>query len=128
MAEVYVVTRGDYSDYHICAVSLDKGKAEKLAKVYSTRYDKAQVETWEVDTVADVNALNGRRQYYVWIRADGTVSTHLNNYDYNDFTEDVFSDVNNSLRFGVYAVDEAAAIKIAAEKRAMYLAEKEGIS
>lgn len=30
MAKVYVITKGCYSDYHICAVTLDKEKAERL--------------------------------------------------------------------------------------------------
>ena len=34
MATVYVITSGCYSDYHICAVSLDLKKAEMLKKFY----------------------------------------------------------------------------------------------
>lgn len=33
--EIYVITKGTYSDYHICALTLDKEKAECLKKIYS---------------------------------------------------------------------------------------------
>ena len=34
MAKVYVITSGEYSDYHICAVTLDPKRAEKMKKFY----------------------------------------------------------------------------------------------
>ena len=34
MAIVYVIAKGCYSDYHICAVTLDKEKAERLCKLF----------------------------------------------------------------------------------------------
>ena len=50
MAKVYVITAGSYSDYHICAVSLDPQKAEVLAKFYTEHgYDQAGVEEYEAD-------------------------------------------------------------------------------
>ena len=127
MAKVYVITRGDYSDYHICAVTMDDVKAKTLAKMYSTRYDAANVETWETDTEANVNALNGRRQYYVNFNSDGSADVLRNNWDYEDFREGIIEDEYRYFSVRLYAKDEDSAIKIAAEKRAKYLAEKEGI-
>lgn len=125
---VYVITRGEYSDYHICAVTLDAEKAYKLAKMYSSRYDAANVETWETVTEADVNALNGRRQYYVNFNSDGSADVIRNNWDYKDFSESVIEDESGYFSVRLYAKDEEAAIKIAAERRAKCLAKKEGIT
>ena len=55
--KVYVITQGCYSDYHICAVTLDKDKAEQLRKMYTakeSRYgysssDVAEIEEYETD-------------------------------------------------------------------------------
>ena len=128
MAKVYVITRGDYSDYHICAVALDKAKAKKLAKMYTTAYDNAHVEEWETDTETDINALNGRYPYSVTFREDGSVDTFKHYYDYETFCEGFSSLEYRSLRVNLYAPDKESAIKIAAEKRAKYLAEKEGVA
>ena len=32
---VYVITKGQYSDYHICAVTMDKDRAERMRKLYN---------------------------------------------------------------------------------------------
>lgn len=128
---VYIVTRGCYSDYEICAVSLDKTKAEKLAKVYTTRYDEASVEEWETDTEADIHALNGRHPYSVTFYPDEEPSVYKIDYVVPDFKPCVreikYARRGMCLDVQVYATDEAAALKIASDKRAQYLAEKEGI-
>ena len=124
---VYVITRGDYSDYHICAVSLDKDKAKRLAKMYSDNYDDAHVEEWETDTVADINALNGRRPYYVQFNPDGSVDAFERTYEYWEFEPGVDELDYGIVSFRVYAPDEEKARKIACDMRAKYLAEKEGI-
>ena len=49
MSKVYIVTAGIYSDYHICAASLDKEHAEILAEKYTDRFDKAVIEEYELD-------------------------------------------------------------------------------
>jgi hypothetical protein len=48
MSKVYVVTRGDYSDYTIRAVFLDKTLADEFAEKDGQRYDEADVEEWDV--------------------------------------------------------------------------------
>ena len=48
--KVYVVTKGEYSDYHICCVCLDRETAERRARLFDSIYisDKAQVESVEI--------------------------------------------------------------------------------
>ncbi|MBR5273573.1 MAG: hypothetical protein IKU25_09345, partial [Clostridia bacterium] len=49
---IYIVTKGEYSDYHIIAATLDKDKAEKIAKMHTsnigTEFEKkAMVEEFD---------------------------------------------------------------------------------
>ena len=52
--KLYAVTKGDYSAYHIIALTANRDVAEKLAKKYSNRtnmygdgFEEAQVEEYE---------------------------------------------------------------------------------
>lgn len=49
MAKVYVITSGEYSDYHICAVCSTRERAEELRPLYSDRWDIAEIEEYEMD-------------------------------------------------------------------------------
>jgi hypothetical protein len=46
---VYVITSGEYSDYGICAVTLDKEQAELLKAKYSDKWDEACIEEYDTD-------------------------------------------------------------------------------
>ena len=55
--EVYIVTSGEYSDYSINAVFLNKAKANKYKKVWNlvnNSYDRADIEIWEVEPTAQI--------------------------------------------------------------------------
>lgn len=47
--KVYVITKGEYSDYMICDVTLDKEQAELLKIDYSDRWEEAQIEEYDTD-------------------------------------------------------------------------------
>lgn len=47
--KVYVITSGEYSDYGICAVTLDKEQAELLKVRYSDKWDEAYIEEYDTD-------------------------------------------------------------------------------
>lgn len=48
--KVYVVTEGDYSDYHIEAIFTEKEQAEKYIALHTSRcYYDWNIEEWEVD-------------------------------------------------------------------------------
>lgn len=48
--KVYVVTEGDYSDYHIEAIFSEKDQAEKYIALHTSRcFTDWQIEEWEVD-------------------------------------------------------------------------------
>lgn len=48
--KVYVITKGEYSDYSIIGVSLDEEKAKIIAKAVSDKYDTANVEEYDTET------------------------------------------------------------------------------
>lgn len=45
--KIYAVTRGKYSDRRICAITIDKDKADCLREVYSDKDEKANIEELE---------------------------------------------------------------------------------
>lgn len=46
--KIYIVTKGDYSDYHIEAVFESKKKAELYVKYHSS-WDEPRIEEWDTD-------------------------------------------------------------------------------
>lgn len=131
---IYVITKGSYSDYHICAVATDKKHAEKLAKIYTDRMDDAKIEEYDTDAPADL--LAGRVPYEVVFRGDGSVYRSTNRAEcdwaltpgvYELDPRMLFSSPG-ALSVKLYAPDEETAVKVAAEKRAEYLAQKEVIT
>lgn len=135
MAKVYVITMGSYSDYHICAVALDREKAERLCEVLPGWCgDVPEIEEWDTEKYEDL--LTGRKPYFVIFLENGNVF-NAGEKDWGvEYFEPGIEETNcvhneewvPALRVNLYADNKEAAIKIAAEKRAMYLAEKEGIA
>ena len=133
--KVYVITKGSYSDYHICAVATDKEKAEKLAEIYTDRWDDAEVE--EYDTDATIDVLNGRIPYAIRFDMRLNMRNASNELEWrvSPFTpgvveEPLYGGFKNEKQLVVrlYALDETTAIKVAAEKAAEFLAQKEGLT
>lgn len=121
--KVYVVARGSYSDYHICAVAVDKQHAERLCKLFSNRYEEANIEEYDTD---DAQTLaNGGTRYAVRFDKNGNVSDI--HEDIDDCVGCYYIRHNGEFVVTVDTYTEEAAIKIAAEKRAQYLAEKLGL-
>ncbi len=125
---VYVITSGEYSDYRICAVTLDPQKAERLKVIYDAcDYTGASIEEYEIDAHSD-RLLAGDRLYAVIFDKRGNVQKVYDSTMY-DSCEDIFQRIiDNSIVVKVFARDEDAAIKISAERRTKFLAEKEGIA
>lgn len=61
--KVYVITRGAYSDYHICGVSLDKNLADKIAEGCSDKYEDADVEVYDTEEFSPL--LKGGSVFFV---------------------------------------------------------------
>lgn len=125
--KVYIITRGGYSDYHICAVTLDKKRAKKLVKLYSDRFDKANIEEYTLNEAIE------RAVYGVVFDADGVCRrVKVDEYDigYKDGYVDTDYDLDEGplTIYWVEAADEAHAMKIAQDRYAHDKAKKEGIT
>lgn len=139
--KIYVITKGDYSDYHICAVATDRQKAELLKIFHSTDYDNAEIEEYETDD--NVRKLEEAEAfepiYRVIIDRNGRiVSTRVATY--HDPKDAVFSnefdfyfgpgynrpDFNSDYVFvaNLITKDAEHAIKIACDKRAEMIERK----
>lgn len=119
--KVYVITKGAYSSYHICAVASDMETAEKLQKYYSDD------EVWGVETSIEAYDLNEKpddiRVMYCVIFRNNKVECRAEEYEHVEHIS------NGPIFMAVYvmAKDEAHAVKIAQDRRAEYLAKKEGV-
>ena len=111
--KVYVITQGEYSDYHIVGVTLDKEVAEKCVKVHSGK-------NWYVPRIEvyDTNDFKKYTKPCWWV-------------DYEDMTVHRCELASmESYSFGdeiIYADTEQHAIKIAGERKAKMLAERAGL-
>ena len=129
---VYVITKGSYSDYGICAVTLDKDVAERLRVLHSDKWEEAMIE--EYDTDAYDKHLKIGLPWEVSFNEDGSIhwSERKSIACYKlgcveKHFRDVIDGYVHKLNVTVLAESKEAAIKIAAEKRAEYLASKYNI-
>lgn len=123
--KVYVITQGSYSDYHICAVTLDKSRAENMKKLFDGRWDYAQIEEYILDETKE----NGNL-YYIEFPDDSEPTIHIDEYDgFGQIDSSPYvADWNSPIRIYVRTKDEAHAMKIAQDEYARWKAEKEGIT
>lgn len=127
--KVYVVTAGEYSDYHIIGVRLTKEEAQKLCDMFNNPYHTAPtVEEYDTDAFAKLFA--GMKQYYAYFND----SCELIRLEYDPepeeyFNETVIEPISNTIKYTVelYAIDEEHAKKTAKDRLMQYLAEKEGL-
>lgn len=146
--KIYVVTAGEYSDYHICAVTTDRERAEFLKKWYWD-YDTPEIEEYidgdlETPTKADLIPI-----WFISCDPNGEVrSCRIQSYcepdcvPKNDFgfyapSEPIWigfysnksPDYVKGYSFSgtVAALDQEQAIKIVKDMRAKKLAERLGI-
>lgn len=122
--KVYVITKGEYSEYHICAVATDYEKACILQKKFSAKYGPTEIEEFDTEDFNDI--FTGKNLYDVWFGSNGNmVQVFEEDMDY-------FSVQNNPVRVlksgmiavYVFAFNKESAVKIAAEKRAMELSKR----
>lgn len=114
---IYAITKGYYSDYRICALTVSKDKAERLKKLYTDDREMAEIEEYEDGEGEDVRVL---WRYSV---ADGSVS--ISDYSEN---EKVITD-RSGFTFAayVYAKDAEHAKKKAQDMIAEYKAKRKGL-
>jgi len=129
--KVYVVTEGDYSDYHIEAIFLSYGQAVKYIELHSNEpcYYR-RIEQY------DVNRLAPKTDRLMWnVEYNGnlwkTRRTEETTWDEPGlrscrWLDDVYP--YDEFHMTVFAKDELHALKIARDVYAKMKAEKEGIA
>lgn len=125
--KIYVVTKGCYSDYHIIAATLDEERAKILKDKFDEdcSWDETRIEVYE-DSEEIVKPL-----WKVIFNDKGEVDeVELLDSSYyygtiNNFEPSLIR--GGWIYLQVFADTAEAAVKIAAEKRAQYLAEKNGL-
>lgn len=123
--KVYIITEGDYSDYHICAVTLEKKQAEQLKKYFASDYSEPRIEEYETDFYKPLS--DGLTLYEVCV-ADGRCWTHKVEYEIETYKVGFVRKNKERYYVPVYAVDESHAKKIGLDKIAEYKAKKEGVA
>lgn len=134
MKPIYVVTKGDYSDYHICAAFLAEDEARRYAE-----WVGGEVEEFEDGkTPKSPHWREGMKHYSVYFGENGELESESQYGDTEGAEVEVrvlpfwvggkpIYDPKRRLCVGCFARDSAHAVKIAADMRAKYLAEQEGI-
>lgn len=126
MKTFYAVTAGEYSDYHIVAITDNKERAENIKKLYSDDYYSEPM----IEEFFDGEAKD-EMFYCVEHRTDGSYHARPQDFDMRNFTDVnvVHECIGNWLKYyvDVFAKDENHAIKIAQDLWAEHKAKKEGI-
>lgn len=78
--KVYVITEGDYSDYHIVGVTLDWKKAEAYCRVARSDLYAPEVEEFDTDLF---DSIESRKPYSVIMYNDGRVEAEEFDFEYS---------------------------------------------
>ena len=121
--KVYVVTEGDYSDYHIVGVTTDRETAEAYCKISTGDWYEPKVEEYDTKAFADIRTA---KPYRVIMEEDGTTTTEEEDgFSYESAVEHQVQHIRrwagkpSYYEVVVLAEDEQHARKIAAD----YIAE-----
>ena len=120
MTTLYLVSNGDYSDYHILGIYSTAEKAELSKKLHAAEND---IEQMELDAIPQTP--NGMFYFSVSIDKDGNSSHPVNQgVERERYTHSREQPDGDGIRviFYMWARDAEHAIKIANERRLMLLA------
>lgn len=125
--KVYVITKGEYSDYHICSVCLDKEEAERRLKLFSSDWEDAMIEEYDTDVANEYEKLgdkivrvDGRKKWIVRVY-NGMTNIISSEIDEFDVGSDNMMNTPSCSSYGawsvrVFAHSEEEAKKIAYDK------------
>lgn len=130
MKKVYIITDGDYSDYHIVAVFDDKKLANKfIKKFYIGNYYEPRIEEHELNPLQELSK-KGCNAYFINISQDGerldfVSPEYASVSDFNRYNEPPklyypivdYNENHKMFYMTIWAKDKAHAKKIAIDKR-----------
>lgn len=126
--KVYVITAGEYSDYSIYGVAVDKAIAQQIAdrvnKFWSGESEIANIEEYDTDSWMEIIATGNMYEVYKRMNAGGMLDVYESKYD----IESSYKDRNKvkkvyggrEIMVTVVARDTEHAKKIAADLFAEY--------
>lgn len=116
--KIYIITKGDYSDYHICNVTTDYETAKRYKEAYSDDiWGDAHIEVYE-------DGENGKERYCWWYNP---VNNAAKISEYNGKEKVMKNREDKIYSVYVYAPDEKHAAKKAQDMIAKYKAEQAGL-
>ena len=135
--KLYAITRGDYSDYHICAITSDPERAKQLKLYYTNWHDEAEIEEyidgdpnsgdcsnlrpiWRVTYLADIGKSYWRVICKCYTNEPYQSTYHLAGEPISRIGQLIFS-------ADIDAENEEKALKIAQDQYAKMKAEKLGL-
>lgn len=127
MAKLYAITAGEYSDYHIITLCSDREKAERLVRWYNRheKFGEAEIEEYEDGEIIPDESV---APYEVIFDRDGRIRmADRCSPEWVIGENPIMECIDGKILVHVLATDEGSAMKIAAEKRAKYIAEKTGV-
>lgn len=126
--KIYVVTTGEYSEYRIDSVFLDKHKAEIYCAKNNVRRDDYRIEEYESDDDEIEGEIDIAWKYEIR-EGDRNAWGTIVHYSYRCLNEVTESNYRSELTATVYlrAENDEKALKIARDMFAQYKAEKEGL-
>ena len=123
---VFLVTRGDYSDYRVCAVFTEKPLAEKYIDSFKgNSYEAFRIENYTLNPY-HYELKNDYKPFFLRMTKEGNcteINVKDSSYGFEDEDVDFGFDVNKNMYISIFAKDETHAIKIANEKRVQLIAE-----
>lgn len=120
LGEIYVVTRGEYSDYNIVGVFDTLQAAQVVAKSYTSVWDDARVETFRLNVAKQTN--ENHVGVYVDYATGEVVSWCCGGPDLPIYTE-----MTNTPCIFASGETKDQALKIARDYRAKHMAETMGL-
>ena len=124
----YVITSGNYSDYHIVAVFSDEKEAEKMLGLLNAHqgYYDYKIEYWEDGFVAEYR--EGCYPFFVCFQ-NNSIKWDKRNENFESCMKDewYYNEERNYFSVYVFAKDEQEALKIASERRAKIIGEQTGV-
>ena len=120
--KIYVVTKGYYSDYHIITATTDEELAYRIKEKFNGNgYDETKVEIFEDAEIFMKSC------YFMRFDKGGNVIEFEEDKDEYSYEQDEGEDTQGNFYISIIADNKERAIKIGAERRTMYLAQKCGL-
>ena len=122
--KIYVVTKGCYSDYHIITATTDEELAYKIRDKFTSDYSwgEAEVEVYE-----DAEIFMKPCYFLRFDKSGNVIESREESDSEYGYDQTQGEDILGNFYIHIPADSVEAAIKIGAERRAMYLAQKYGL-